>query len=402
MGELSRYVNYREYKAVLDRELEKTAEGFVKIGYLLRIAEDTDILKESGYKNVNEFAKAEYNLDPSRVSRFIDINKKFAEGGYSDKLMDQYRGFGYAKLSIMLLLPEEINSVITPNYSKSEIQAIRNEIEAERKTSDLEVIAEGEDISQQEMDLIHKVLHQLGHDDPELYQRLHVTAQKRKDAKGFLDILAPAGEGVKSVRIKGTGRVMMAIKGIESEVSIVNTRTNEKENVAWQQLIDAIVDLLNLKLSSKDSWEALYKETWPIREKSQIAPVQEAKKTDRVTPAKSTEKPVKAKPAFKETKTKVEKKPAVIPEPEEMHQVHIEEIPEALPEGYIKSHEGIEVEINPETKHWNKVGELMQLLQSEMNSETKDLEYMISTADLIKMTLEEIKAVRMESNECSD
>ena len=74
---------YQEYKAELDGELQRTAEGFVRIGYLLKVARDTNILKESGYTNVTEFAKAEYGIDKTQVSRFIHINDKFAENGYS-------------------------------------------------------------------------------------------------------------------------------------------------------------------------------------------------------------------------------------------------------------------------------------------------------------------------------
>ena len=38
--------SYREYKAELDSELQKTAEGFVRIGYLLKVARATDVLEE--------------------------------------------------------------------------------------------------------------------------------------------------------------------------------------------------------------------------------------------------------------------------------------------------------------------------------------------------------------------
>lgn len=82
---------YREYKAELDSELQKTAEGFVRIGYLLKVARDTNVLAESGYKTVAEFAQAEYSLDKTQVSRFISINDKFAEGGYSERLQANIR-----------------------------------------------------------------------------------------------------------------------------------------------------------------------------------------------------------------------------------------------------------------------------------------------------------------------
>ena len=126
MGEIIRmenqaieYSNYAEFKESLDTVVEKVEEGFVQIGYHLKVARDTNILQESGYKNVNEFAEAEYGLDSSAVSRFININDRFSENGYSPRLQEQYRGFGRAKLSIMLLLPECINEELTPDYSRN-------------------------------------------------------------------------------------------------------------------------------------------------------------------------------------------------------------------------------------------------------------------------------------------
>lgn len=95
---------YQEFKAATDREVQNQAEGFVRLGYLLRRAEDTDILAESGYKTVTEFAKAEYGLTETYVSRYININRRYSEGGYSDRLEARFRGFGMAKLADMLTL----------------------------------------------------------------------------------------------------------------------------------------------------------------------------------------------------------------------------------------------------------------------------------------------------------
>ena len=68
MEELQVKGTYSEFKEQLDTELKKSVESFVRIGYLLKIARDTEILYESGYPSVVEFAKAEYGIDrsPSR------------------------------------------------------------------------------------------------------------------------------------------------------------------------------------------------------------------------------------------------------------------------------------------------------------------------------------------------
>ena len=121
MEELRTYNDYKEFKGNLDQELQNQAEGFVRIGYLLKQARDTDILSESGYKTVNEFAEREYGIDKSVVSRFIRINDRFSEGGYSMLLKKEYREYGYAKLAIMIQLPDEINEDLSPSMSKEEI-----------------------------------------------------------------------------------------------------------------------------------------------------------------------------------------------------------------------------------------------------------------------------------------
>ena len=59
MNELEELKSYSEYKAALDKQMLESAEGFVRIGYLLKLAKDTDILRDSQYSNVLEFAKAE-------------------------------------------------------------------------------------------------------------------------------------------------------------------------------------------------------------------------------------------------------------------------------------------------------------------------------------------------------
>ena len=63
MNEVLYTKTFSEWQQELDTELVRSAESFVKIGYLLKVARDTDILANTGYANVVEFAKARYGLD---------------------------------------------------------------------------------------------------------------------------------------------------------------------------------------------------------------------------------------------------------------------------------------------------------------------------------------------------
>lgn len=298
------YQSYSEYKAELDTELQKSAEGFVRIGYLLKLARDTDVLKESGYANVNEFAQAEYNIDKSMVSRFIGINDRFSEDGNSPQLKEHYRSFGYAKLAIMLQLPDSINEELSPAFSKSEIQTVKEEYDSEMKKTDLEVLMEEKPEGQQDMeDELSKAVWQLGHDHPELYKEIYGAAVKADGGfKALQEALAPAGEGICSIRIPGMGRMLLSIKGTDSDLTLTNIRTGEKKGYGWESLHRAVCRIVRLDSKSpEESWEKVYEEPFPVEkepEKPKVAPVQQKKedkkpkKQPKVIKAKAEEKPV--------------------------------------------------------------------------------------------------------------
>lgn len=91
---------FEDLKSQLNIELNKAAISFVRIGYLLKTARDTDILKDTEYNDVNDFAAKEFGLDRSQVSRFMRINDRFSISGYSEQLKVEYEGYGSAKLSL--------------------------------------------------------------------------------------------------------------------------------------------------------------------------------------------------------------------------------------------------------------------------------------------------------------
>ena len=193
MEQMVEYQSYEEYKQAVNTVLNRTVEDFVLTGYLLKQGRDTDILKNSGYSNVNEFAWAEYKLEATQVSRYIRINDRFSEGGYSPNLQEHYQGFGYAKLALMLTLPDSVAEELTPAYSKSEIQQVKEEIESEEKITDIEVILEGEKEEQRDLNNLEKAIHQLCMDEPDLYLQLRNTVPQRNPCTGWRqDLQCPA------------------------------------------------------------------------------------------------------------------------------------------------------------------------------------------------------------------
>lgn len=278
MEELQVKGTYSEFKEQLDTELKKSVESFVRIGYLLKIARDTEILYESGYPSVVEFAKAEYNLSKDQVSRFIAINDKYSIDGYSDKLQEKYEGYGVAKLAEMLTLPEAVADMIEPEMTRAEIQEIKREVKEEQAISDIEVMLEEKDSKLEDMNMVQKFMHQYFYENrldfigmaAVIQGELETTDQEIEET---LKVLAPSGITTKKVRIAGIGKLFLSIKGKDNNLELVNVRTNETEEIAWVSFLNDIEQLYEMG-ASKEDWEGYYHEPFEVK-KPEVAPVQQ-------------------------------------------------------------------------------------------------------------------------------
>lgn len=315
--ELSRQ-GYERYREDVHAELSNAAESFVRIGYLLKVARDTEILKESSYSDYLDFASAEFGLDKSQVSRFIGINDKFSEGGNSDRLRTEYQGYGYAKLAIMLTLPDHVNEILSPDMTKAEIRDVKEEVDEEKKISDIEVMIEGEKRTEINLENdLEKVLHQLLEDDPELFVRL------RAGRDPYEEIMAPAGDKVYSVRVQGVGKFLLLFKEDADEVKLTNVRSGENltypvldfehslEKFLFFYIVPEEQDNDPEEEKARSAWAYLYGRDFPVKE--EVAPVQpEKKKESKVqkAPKKTEEQKYNEKQAKidRETKKKLEEK----------------------------------------------------------------------------------------------
>lgn len=305
---------YQEYKQELDAVLTRTAEDFVQIGYLLKVARDTNILAESGYATVTDFAKAEYGIDKTQVSRFISINDRFSENGYSDHLMQNYQGFGYAKLTLMLQIPNEINEALPPTLSKTEIQAIKDEVDAESQVSDIEVEiekAEAAAVTDKPMlppegSPLQRNLWQLGKEQEDLFRKLWEICNKSNYPRStaIMDALIPQGDAVYTVRIPGERRTQIIINS--DGATVINLKTLERSKYIPQDICYEVEELLNGGSSPEEQYKKLYGEDLT----PEIAPVQPTDSPKEKKPEKRKESRVtKANTEPKKKPKEPEKKP---------------------------------------------------------------------------------------------
>lgn len=297
--------SYTEYRNELLQELSNASESFVRIGYLLKVARDTEVLSGQ-YENYIDFAREEFGLDKTQVSRFIRINDRFSVDGNSLELKDEYKGFGTRKLGIMIQLPDEITEELTSDYTVEEIETIKNEVKEEQKVTPLEDFMERQQAKEEnnkaavlaEEDILEAAVFEIGKAYPEIFKDI----MKHRDALEPQKILAPISEQMYIVRIMGVGKMMLICK--ESEVALVNARTNEKEIREWDDVKVAITNIL----SKYSAWQGTAKENYfnfygIELEEEKVAPVQQKKVHTEVKDAKKD----KASP----------KKPSVVSKPVE-------------------------------------------------------------------------------------
>jgi len=289
--------DYQGFKRDTDLAVEKIrtgamtmAQGAVELGYQLKIARDTGVLQESGYSTMGEFAREEYGLRPDQTTRYIQLNDKYSENGYSRRLQEKYTGIGKTILMEMLTLPDIISEEITESFSKEDVRTLNSEIKEENMITDLEVMMEETDQKQEELpSILEKTVYQLGKDYPETYIELF-GAFEIDDSQGATEILAPNEEKIYSLRIPGTGRMLLSLKLSEQEIRLINVRSQEKEDFIWKQLERALRNLMDFTKTAEESWEKQYGEKLPEKEHPEDKPekrpakVQKAKKPGKKKP----------------------------------------------------------------------------------------------------------------------
>lgn len=168
-------------KEGLKQDLIGVQESFVRIGYKLRRIEEEELYKQDGYKSIADFAREEYGLNATAVSRFMAINRKYSVGGYSERLQPEFSDFGSSKLSEMLSLPDADLCMIRPEATRESIRELK---QFNREAAP--EAGEGEGVS--------KVIESFYKDNPEILNALYASeAYTTGEIKGLVEIVNPSG-----------------------------------------------------------------------------------------------------------------------------------------------------------------------------------------------------------------
>lgn len=174
--------DWMEMKQKLKQELLGVKQSFVRIGYALRKIDDAKLYEQDGYKSIAEFAKAEYGLEGSTVSRFMSINREYSIDGYSERLKPEYADFNRSQLEEMLKLPEADREMVTPDTARKEIRDIKKFNQAEPQ----EAIA----------DDVTELIRHFGEDNAETLEKLYqcgIADNLHDNINRLVEIVNPGG-----------------------------------------------------------------------------------------------------------------------------------------------------------------------------------------------------------------
>ena len=282
-----------EMKEKLKRELLGVKQSFVRIGYVLRQMDDQKLYEQDGYKSIAEFAKAEYGLESSTVSRFMSINKEYSIDGYSEQLRPEYAELGRSQLEEMLKLPETDRQMIQPETPREDIR----ELKRFNKTEPEAGIA----------DDIRELVEMFFKSNREALNRLYESGTMEENQSQRIDIVNPSGNRTFK---KGLYFMMMYEKDIK-----IKKFGGNPETLDWTEFFDIARDIFDEMAAGSKTWEAYFgEEILQEEEKPEVKtsePVQKKPETK-----KSEQKPVQKEEKKEEPLKKLKAPDTAVTEPE--------------------------------------------------------------------------------------
>lgn len=322
-------------KGQLEAELRGAAAGFVRIGYLLRKIDETEGYKNDGSKSLAEWAKDNYGLSATTVSRFMAINKKYSIDGYSDQLRLEYAQYGSAKLSEMLALPDSDLEMVSPEMKREDIreikkfnkEAAKEEAKAEEPSADQREEPHEEQAPQavaapELPDVLpeHKWIIEFFRENKEIMNDLYSSkAFAEGNVDGMKEIVNPSGARTYRHR-------MTMVSMMEARI-MVKVFPKSPAPMSWDGFFRIAWDIFSERVEGKNTYRNVFGENETAKSEA------EPKKAEPAAGRTEPETPIA--PAQKEPPTignsNVKTDSAIVEEPapeptEEPEQVEIDEI----------------------------------------------------------------------------
>lgn len=217
--------DYIQSKNEIKQELGGIVKSFVRIGWQLTRIDKSGAYKHDGYNNISEFARTEYGMNPSGVSRFMKVYEKYSVPGDTPELKEQYREFKFNNLVEMLQLPEEDQQIFHPKDKREDIRELKD-FNKENESNPMNLLDWKS--AQSTEDKLHATIQEFFREKTGILNTLYSSeAYQSGNIKEMAQIINP-GDSM-SYR-KGTVFLMFHQEDIT--VKIFN---GEMKNISWDQ-----------------------------------------------------------------------------------------------------------------------------------------------------------------------
>lgn len=217
-----------QVKEEIKEELKKAANSFIFIGYRLRQILDSGAYRQDGYEDIYAFARQEFGMGQSAVSRFMAINEKYSVGGYGPTLLPEYEDYGSSKLSEMLTLSGEDTKMISSDMPVSQIREVKSFVRQDGSMDGQQSFADGSDRKALYTELFKGI--------PEKLKYIWETVTEGKE---LCEILNPSGSRVFKHRT-----AMLVMHGPEQGVNI-RVFGAAPEKIAWNDVLTELESLFS-------------------------------------------------------------------------------------------------------------------------------------------------------------
>ena len=293
-----------QVKEEIKEELKKAANSFIFIGYRLRQILDSGAYRQDGYDDIYDFAKKEFGMGQSAVSRFMAINEKYSVGGYGPTLLPEYETYGSSKLSEMLTLSGEDTKMISSDMPVSQIREVKSFVRQDGSMEGQQSFADGSDRKALYEELFREI--------PEELKYIWETVTEGKE---LCEILNPSGSRVFKHRT-----TMLVMHGPEQGVNIRVFGT-APEKIAWNDVLTELESLfseedINKMISDHATSHISQGREITLTEPESEKEGQQEEKEEEIS-KNSHEKDEKGQQDAGEAQEESKQEPAEAPEPEE-------------------------------------------------------------------------------------
>lgn len=241
--------DYIQSKNEIKKDMVGIVKSFVRIGWLLTRIDRSAAYKMDGYSTITEFAKAEYNMTASGVSRFMDVYERYSENGDTPELKEQYRAFNFSQLTEMLQLTDQEQEMFRPEVKRETIRDFKA-FQKENDSDPDRLFNWNVDAG----DLLGKTIVEYFRENREKMNELFASSAYRDgNIKEMVEILNPSGNG--HFRHKTFFMVFYeADRGI-----MTNEFAKAPESITWQAFADKVHEIFGDGAGSR-TWETYFKE----------------------------------------------------------------------------------------------------------------------------------------------